>query len=118
MSRILIVEDESVIAQLLEEVLTDQGFNVVAIASTIEQAEALAGTLDLDAALLDINLGGQEVFPVARRLEKRGVPFAFTTGFGSMGLPPEWENHAVFCKPYDIQLLTDTLAQLTQRDSA
>lgn len=114
MTRILIVEDEPVIAELLEEVLTDHGFSIVAIASTIEEAGSLADTLDLDGALLDVNLGGQEVYPVARLLEGRSVPFAFTTGFGSLGLPPEWLNRPVFCKPYDIELLAKTLAQLTQ----
>ncbi|WP_373184619.1 response regulator [Halopseudomonas sp.] len=113
MTRILIVEDEPVIATLLEEMLTDQGFEIAAIASTLEQARALAGSLALDAALLDVGLGPDEVFPVARLLEERGVPFAFTTGYGSAGLPPEWENRPLFCKPYDIQQLAETLSQFT-----
>ncbi|WP_339843890.1 response regulator [uncultured Halopseudomonas sp.] len=113
MTRILIVEDEPVIAMLLEEMLTDHGFTIVAIASTLEQARALAESMNLQGALLDVNLGEDEVFPVARLLEERGVPFAFTTGYGSIGLPPDWEDRPVFCKPYDIQLLAETLSQLT-----
>lgn len=113
MTRILIVEDEPVIAMLLEEMLTEYGFQVVAVAATLEQARALASTLELDGALLDVSLGEDEVFPVARVLDDRGLPFAFTTGYGSVGLPPEWEKRPVFNKPYNIQLLAETLAEMT-----
>jgi CheY-like chemotaxis protein len=113
MKRILIVEDEPVIAMLLEEILTDNGFEIAAIASTVEQAMALAGSLELDGALLDVSLGEDDVFPVARVLDERGLPFAFTTGYGAAGLPTEWETRPVFTKPYDIQLLAETLGKLT-----
>lgn len=113
MTRILIVEDEPVIAMLLEEMLTEHGFQVVAIAATLEQAQTMAESLELDGALLDVSLGEDEVFPVARALDDRGLPFAFTTGYGTVGLPPEWEGRPVFSKPYNIQLLAETLAQLT-----
>lgn len=113
MTRILIVEDEPVISMLLEEMLTDHGFQVVAVASTLEEARALATSLELHGALLDVSLGEDEVFPVARTLDERGVPFAFTTGYGSVGLPAEWENRPVFNKPYNIQLLAETLAEMT-----
>lgn len=117
MTRILIVEDEPVIATLLEEMLTEHGFEIAAVASTIEQARALAAALELDGALLDVKLGADEVFPVARLLNERAVPFAFTTGYGSVGLPSEWESLPVFTKPYDIEQLAKTLSNLTQRAS-
>lgn len=113
MTRILIIEDEPVIATLLEEMLTEHGYKVVAVASTLAQAEALAGSLDLDVALLDVTLGSDEVFPVARLLEERNLPFVFTTGYGSAGLPPEWEGRPVFSKPYDIQALAESLSKLS-----
>ncbi len=115
MTKILIVEDEPVIARLLEEMLTEHGFEVVALASTLEQAEALAGSLNLDAAVLDISLGDADVFPVARLLDGRNLPFVFTTGYGSAGLSAEWESRPVFSKPYDIQVLAQTLSQLTRQ---
>jgi CheY-like chemotaxis protein len=112
MTRILIVEDEPVISMLLEEMLIDHGYEVIAIASTLVQAKALALSLDVDAALLDVNLGSEDVFPVAQLLAERNVPFAFTTGYGPAGLPPEWQSHPILSKPYDMQVLVDTLVAL------
>jgi DNA-binding response OmpR family regulator len=115
MTRILIVEDEPVISMFLEEMLIDQGYEIAAIASSLEQAKAFAASLEVDAALLDVNLGSDEVFPVAQILLERAVPFAFTTGYGPAGLPAMWKSQPVLSKPYDTQSLVDTLLQLTRR---
>jgi len=101
--RILIVEDESLVAMLLETILEDMGCVTVGPISNIEDALALlssdeAGTLD--GALLDVNVAGREVFPVAEVLKARGVPFVFSTGYGQGGLPDEWRNQATIQKPF------------------
>ena len=101
--RILIVEDESLVAMLLETILEDMGCVTVGPISNIEDALTLlsgdeAGTLD--GALLDVNVAGREVFPVAEVLKARGVPFVFSTGYGQGGLPDEWRNQATIQKPF------------------
>jgi len=101
--RILIVEDESLVAMLLETILEDMGCVTVGPISNIEDALALlAGdeAATLDGALLDVNVAGREVFPVAVVLKARNVPFVFSTGYGQGGLPDEWRTHATIQKPF------------------
>lgn len=117
MSKILIVEDEALIAMLLEEMLADRNFQVAGVAATLEEGEQLAEELDIDAAILDVSLNGSYVFPVAEKLSERGIPFVFTTGYGEAGLPKQWSDRPVFTKPYDITELTEALAQLMPTSS-
>lgn len=117
MSKVLIVEDEALIAMLLEEMLADRGFLVAGVAATLEEGEQLAGALDIDAAILDVSLNGSHVFPVAEKLSERSIPFVFTTGYGEAGLPRQWSDRPVFTKPYDITELTEALAQLMPASS-
>ena len=87
---ILIVEDESLVAMLLETILEDMGCATVGPVSNIDEALTLLdGGLVIDGALLDVNVAGREVFPVAAALKARGVPFVFSTGYGEGGLPDE-----------------------------
>ncbi len=87
--RILIVEDSYLIALLLEQALEDQGWELLGPATRVPAALALARTERIDAALLDINLDGEMSWPVALALRERGIPFAFSTGYGSAAEPPE-----------------------------
>ncbi|SDT10271.1 CheY chemotaxis protein or a CheY-like REC (receiver) domain [Halopseudomonas xinjiangensis] len=112
MSKVLIVEDEALIAMLLEEMLADRGFEVAGQAATVEEGQDMAENLDFDAAILDVSLNGSYVFPIAERLDARGIPFVFTTGYGEAGLPKAWSDRPVFTKPYDIGELTEALTQL------
>lgn len=112
MSKVLIVEDEALIAMLLEEMLADRGYSVAGVATTVEEGEDMARRLDFDAAILDVSLNGSYVFPVAERLDARGIPFVFTTGYGEAGLIEAWADRPVFTKPYDIGELTEALSQL------
>jgi CheY-like chemotaxis protein len=101
--RILIVEDESLVAMLLETILEDMGCVTVGPISNIEDALALLASDEadtLDGALLDVNVAGREVFPVADVLKARGVPFVFSTGYGQGGLPDQWRTHATIQKPF------------------
>lgn len=84
--RVLIVEDNFWVALTISEEITELGCAIVGPASTLSEALALAGTQDLDAALVDIGLGNDNSFPVAHALAARNVPFVFITGRGE---PPE-----------------------------
>ena len=99
--RVLVVEDESLVAMLLETILEDMGCTPVGPAGTIDDGLALvADPAPLDAALLDVNVAGRQVFPVADALKARGVPFVFSTGYGESGLPDEWRGHPTVQKPF------------------
>ena len=78
--RILVVEDEAIIAMLVEEMVLDFGSEVVGPAAKMDDALRLASQAPLDAAILDVNVGGAVVFPVADVLQQRGIPIIFATG--------------------------------------
>ena len=108
---ILIVEDEMCLALMLEELLEDAGYAVLK-AARLPAALALAESARIDAAMLDINLAGTEVFPAAEVLRGRGIPFLFTSGYGRNGLPPEFLQSPMLQKPYDQALVQQALAKL------
>lgn len=114
---VLIVEDEALIAMLLEEMLDTRGYSVAAHASTLAEGETMASSLDFDVAILDVSLAGEAVFPVAELLSGRGIPFVFTTGYGAAGVPAAWADRPVFGKPYDIEPLIETIQQLVPEAS-
>ena len=99
--RILVIEDESLVAMLLETILDDMGCAVVGPESNIDDGLRAATTEGaLDAALLVVNVAGREVFPVAEALKARGVPFVFSTGYGEAGLPDHWRGNPTIQKPF------------------
>ena len=97
--RVLIVEDESLVAMLLETILEDMGCVPVGPAATVDEGLRMASE-PVDAALLDVNVAGRQVFPIAQALKDRGVPFVFSTGYGEGGLPDEWRGHSTLQKPF------------------
>lgn len=99
--RILVVEDESLVAMLIETILEDLGCTPVGPAASVDEGLTLArGDAVIDAALLDVNVAGRQVFPVAEALAARGVPFVFSTGYGEAGLPDEWRGRPTLQKPF------------------
>src|SRR5512140_3995081 len=84
--RVLVVEDEMMVSMLIEDMLSDMGCTVVGPASRLDEAIALAKASEIDCAVLDVNLGGQPIFPLADLLRERGCPFAFATGYGDAGI--------------------------------
>lgn len=100
--RMLVVEDEALVAMLVEDLLTDLGCVVVDVAGTLEQGLAAAESRapSIDGAILDINLGGSKVFPIADALQARGVRFIFATGYGTAGIEPRYADHTVLAKPF------------------
>lgn len=108
--RILVVEDESLVAMLLETILEDMGCTPVGPAANIDDGLAFVEQGEpLDAALLDVNVAGRQVFPVAQALLDRGVPFIFSTGYGEGGLPEEWRGRPTIQKPFTEAAVRDAL---------
>jgi len=98
--RVLVVEDEMMVSMLIEDMLEDLGCKVVGPASRLDEALALAGEAELDCAVLDVNLGGQSIFPLADLLRAKGAPFAFATGYGDAGLRDVDKGSPVLQKPF------------------
>jgi CheY-like chemotaxis protein len=98
--RILLVEDESIIAMLFEDMLTDSGCEIVGVASDLNSALEKISTLEFDAAILDVNLKGKPSFPAAEALGKRGIGYVFATGYGGQGIPPEYRDVPRLDKPF------------------
>jgi light-regulated signal transduction histidine kinase (bacteriophytochrome) len=111
--RVLIVEDSYLIALLLEQVLEDQDWELVGPATRVSAALGLARTERIDAALLDINLDGEMSWPVAMALRERGVPFAFSTGYGSAAdLPEALADVLVLKKPFQLSEVENRLHEM------
>ena len=98
--RVLVVEDEAIIAMLVEDMVLEFGSEVVGPVAKLDDALELARFAELDAAILDINVGGSVVFPVADILSERGIPFIFATGYGARGLPPRYQDSQTLPKPF------------------
>ncbi len=107
--RILIVEDESMIAMLLEDFLGELGCVVADMAAKPAQALKAIETHEIDAAVLDVNLDGVDSFGIAAALAKKNIPFVFATGYGGSRLTPEFANRPVLQKPYRIDDLERAL---------
>jgi CheY-like chemotaxis protein len=110
--RILIVEDEFMIAILLEDMLTELNCSIAGISANLTQALELIGSTEIDAAVLDVNLDGHDSFAVAAALVKRRIPFIFATGYGASRLPQELLGHTVVQKPYRLEELSMAFSQL------
>jgi CheY-like chemotaxis protein len=113
--RILVVEDEALVAMLVEDTLLDAGASVVGPVASVAEALALLETEVPDVAVLDLNLAGETSTPVADVLAARGIRFIVATGYGADGLPPGHADVPVLAKPYDPDDLTLALALLARQ---
>ncbi|WP_342641526.1 response regulator [Rhodoligotrophos ferricapiens] len=114
--RVFLVEDEGSVALLIEAMLEDLGCIVVASAAHLSKAQRLAGEIAADLAVLDVNIGGQLVFPVCDILAERGIPFIFSSGYGADGLRPNLRTWPVLKKPFTDADLHAALAAALSRD--
>ena len=112
--RVLVVEDETVVSFLVEDMLLDIGCREVVHAADIGNALSLIDS-GIDFAVLDVNLGRENVYPVAERLTARGIPFLFATGYGRAGLEPAWRDRPVIQKPFRRELLAEAMQVALQR---
>lgn len=113
--RLFVVEDEALVAMLLEDTLADLGCVVVGLAASVQDALGRLIHTVADGAVLDVNIGGEKVFPVADALAERGIPFVFATGYGRAGLDGRYSATPVLTKPYSPEELENALSTFSGR---
>jgi DNA-binding response OmpR family regulator len=111
---VLVLEDSMALAMLLKEALPRYGYSVL-LAARVGKGVILARTEAIDAAILDINIAGERVYPVAAELVRRGIPFFFASGYGAGTIDRAYAAYEVVLKPYGIKGLAEKLAQLLER---
>ena len=109
-ARVLIVEDEIVVALFMEDVLAEFGYAVAGVVSRLD--EAMARESDFDLAVLDVHLNGKNVFEFADKLAAQATPFVFATGYGERGIPERHKGRPVLQKPFSPEDLKRALAEL------
>ncbi len=112
--RVLVVEDQAPIALQLEDMLAESGCKIVGPASRVEQALKLIEEQTVDAAVLDLNIAGDLVYPVAEALEAKGLPFFFATAFGSSSLSEPYRKRLVLHKPFSRRTFLNALGEMLQ----
>jgi len=110
--RVLVVEDEVIISFLIQDLLEELGCAAVWQASNVQGALDILKDRVPDLAVLDVNVNGELVYPVAEQLDKVRVPYIFTTGYGRAGLPEKWMNKPVLQKPYNVDVLYAALNEI------
>ena len=113
--RVLIVEDEIVVALFLEDVLAEFGYEVAGVVSHLDAA--MAREPDYDVAVLDVHINGRNVFEFADLLAGRGVPFVFATGYGERGIPEHHRSRPVLQKPFQPEDLKHILQEALREDA-
>src|SRR5436190_8745973 len=110
-AKVLVLEDETLVSMMVEDMLLDLGCEVVGPFAKLDQALAYidGGDAQIDAALLDVNLGGVRSFPMAEALAGKGVPFVFTTGYDESGLPDIWRGRPTLRKPFMMGEMAEAL---------
>jgi CheY-like chemotaxis protein len=98
--RILVVEDEAAISLLLEDMLLDFGCEVIGPAARLSAALEAVEREPIDLAILDVNVAGEPIYPVAEALVQRRIPFVFSTGYGSAGIKDAFRDRPVLQKPF------------------
>jgi CheY-like chemotaxis protein len=98
--RVLVVEDEAAISLLLEDMLLDFGCQVIGPAARLAAALETLAREKVDLAILDVNVAGEPIYPVAEALAQRAIPFVFSTGYGSAGIRDAYRDRPVLQKPF------------------
>jgi CheY-like chemotaxis protein len=115
---VFLVEDEVMIRMMVADMLQELGYSIAAEAGEINEAMRLAQSTEFDLAILDVNVNGKVISPVADLLAARGRPFIFATGYGSSGLPAEYRDRPALQKPFQIETLARTIQQALNRTAA
>lgn len=115
---VLVVEDEAMIRMMVADMLEDLGYAVAAEAGGLDDAIKLAQSADFDIALLDVNLNGKSIEPVADIVEGRGLPLVFASGYGAGGLPEKFRNRPALQKPFQMDTLGKMLQETLRKPAA
>lgn len=110
--RILVVEDSPVVGPFTVDVLADLGCEVVGPAPTMAAARRLIEDGEFDAALMDIHIRGERVFPLCDLLDARNIPFVFTSGYADWHMPAKWNERPRLHKPYTLDQVGGVLSEL------
>jgi CheY-like chemotaxis protein len=102
---VFLVEDEVMIRMMVVDMLAELGYSVAAEAGDINEAIRLAKATEFDVAILDVNVNGKVISPVAELIEARNRPFIFATGYGSSGLPEQYRDRPALQKPFQLETL-------------
>jgi CheY-like chemotaxis protein len=111
-TRVLLVEDESLVAMLVEDCLVELGVARVEVVANLDAALLQVAEGAFDVAIVDVNLGGVLTYPLADALRARDIPFVFATGYGTDGLRVGYENEVTLQKPFTMQDLTRALGRV------
>jgi DNA-binding response OmpR family regulator len=109
---VLIVEDEAMIAALLESILTEVGCSIVGPVPTVNRAMETIERDKIDAAVLDVRVNGDEVYPIADRLRESRIPIMFVSGYSQQDLRAGYRHHAYISKPFDAEELVIVLEKV------
>ena len=115
---VFLVEDEVMIRMMVADMLEELGYSIAAEAGDINEAVRLAQSVEFDLAILDVNVNGKVISPVADLLAARNRPFIFATGYGSSGLPAEYRDRPALQKPFQIETLARMIEQTLNRTAA
>ena len=111
-SSVFLVEDEVMIRMMVADMLGELGYSIAAEAGEINEAIRLAQSAEFDLAILDVNVNGKVISPVADLIAARNRPFIFATGYGSSGLPAEYRDRPALQKPFQIETLGRMIDQV------
>ena len=106
---VLVVDDEPMIRMLIQDMLDDLGHTLAGEAARIDEALKLARRAEFDVAILDVDLNGQPIWPVAEVLVARGLPFILATGYGQRGVPEPYRGTPTLGKPFDADALEQAI---------
>ena len=106
---VLLVEDEVMIRMMVADMLEELGYAIAGEAGDIDEGVRLVQATDFDIAILDVNVNGKVISPVAEAIQLRDIPFVFATGYGAQGVPEKFRNRPTLQKPFQIETLARTI---------
>ncbi len=115
---VFLVEDEVMIRMMVADMLEELGYSIAAESGEIGDALKLAQSVEFDLAILDVNVNGKVISPVADLIASRNRPFMFATGYGASGLPAEYRDRPALQKPFQIETLGRAIDQALKRPAA
>jgi DNA-binding response OmpR family regulator len=114
---IFLVEDEVLIRMMIIDMIDELGHHVVAEAGSVAEATPIAASEKFDLAILDINLRGESILPVARLIEARHMPFLFASGYTATGLPQPFHDRPILRKPFAVKKLDEAIRDLVRQET-